>query len=215
MYNNQNNNMNNNNEWEQGYSFVRVLHASPNAPAVDIYVDDSPFLEDLAYTELSDYYMVPVGDYRITVYPSGETMNPVIESDVSVPEFSIVTLAAIGTLPDISILPVTEPMNETMNGDNDTCVRFVHLSPNAPSVDIRLPDGTVVFGNVAYREFTDYECVPEDTYTFEVVPAGTDDVVLRVPDVELSRQMLYTVYAVGLVGDEPELEVLLSSEPRY
>ena len=59
-----------------------------------------------------------------------------------------------------------------------------------------------------------YTCVPAGTYTFRVTPAGTDNVVLTVPNVILTANTLYTIYAVGLVGEEPALEALLVTEPR-
>lgn len=94
------------------------------------------------------------------------------------------------------------------------CIRFIHLSPDAPPVDIKLPDGTIVFSNVPFKSIANYTCVPSGTYTFRVNPAGTDNVVLTVPDVKLNPNTFYTVYAVGLVGDKPNLEALLASEPR-
>lgn len=39
--------------------------------------------------------------------------------------------------------------------------------------------------------------------------AGTSNVVLTVPDVNLIADKYHTVYAIGLVGEKPELEVLL------
>lgn len=193
-------------------SRVRVLHAVPNAPAVDVYANDNLIVRNLAYKEASPYLPVPSGNYNIKVYPTGETTNPVIDSKVFVPENSIYTIAAIGELPDISLYPIQEPISP--NNTGMACVRFIHLSPNAPPVDIKLPDGTVVFSNIPYKGMACYTCVPSGTYTFRVTPAGTDDVVLTVPNVRLNANTLYTIYAVGLAGEEPALEALLVTEPR-
>lgn len=193
-------------------SRVRVFHAVPNAPAVDVYANDNLIVRNLAYKETSPYLPVPSGNYNIKVYPTGETTNPVIDSKVFVPENSIYTIAAIGELPDISLYPIQEPISP--NNTGMACVRFIHLSPNAPPVDIKLPDGTVVFSNIPYKGMACYTCVPSGTYTFRVTPAGTDDVVLTVPNVRLNANTLYTIYAVGLVGEEPALEAILVTEPR-
>lgn len=193
-------------------SRIRVLHAVPNAPAVDVYANDNLIVRNLAYKEDSPYLPVPSGNYNIKVYPTGETTNPVIDSKVFVPENSIYTIAAIGELPDISLYPIQEPISP--NNTGMACVRFIHLSPNAPPVDIKLPDGTVVFSNIPYKGMACYTCVPSGTYTFRVTPAGTDNVVLTVPNVILTANTLYTIYAVGLVGEEPALEALLVTEPR-
>lgn len=205
--------LNNNNGAQQMSSYIRVLHSSPNAPSVDIYADGNLLVEDLAFTELSEYLPVPPGNYTITVFPSGEMKNPVIDTDISIPPDVILNVAAIGTLPDISLYPIPEPNIVLESGE--ACVRFIHLSPNAPNVDINLSDGTEVFDNVGYTEITDYVCVPAGSYSFDVAPSGTDNVVLSVPNVELSADNFYSIYAVGLVGESPALEALLVPEPRY
>lgn len=197
---------------QQMNSKIRVLHAVPNAPAVDVYANDNLIVKNLAYKEISPYIPVPSGNYNIKVYPTGETTNPVIESSVYIPENSIYTIAAIGELPDISLYPIQEPTSTNKTGMS--CVRFIHLSPNAPPVDIKLSDGTIVFSNVPFKSIASYTCVPSGTYTFRVNPAGTDNVVLTVPNVKLNPNTFYTIYAIGLVGETPNLEALLVTEPR-
>lgn len=194
-------------------SYIRVFHASPNSPAVDVYANDNLIVKNLAYKELSKYLPVPSGIYNIKVYPTGVMTNPVINKNVYIPENSVYTIAAIGELPDISLYPIQEP--NAANNSGTSCVRFIHLSPNAPAVDIKLADNTMVFSNVPYKGIENYVCVPPGTYAFKVTPAGTDDVVLMVPNVMLNPNNNYTIYAVGLVGESPNLEALLVSEEAY
>lgn len=197
---------------KQMNSLIRVFHASPGAPAVDVYANGNMIVKNLSYKEVSQYLPVPAGTYNIKVYPSGQMKNPVINTTVSIPENSVFNVAAIGTLPDISLFPIPEPLMGEKCGR--PCVRFVHLSPNAPAVDIRLADGTKVFNNVSYKGITDYVCVPGGTYTFKVNVAGTENTALTVPNVRLDNNMYYTIYAVGLVGKSPALEAVLLPEPR-
>lgn len=46
-------------------------------------------------------------------------------------------------------------------------------------------------------------------YTLQVRVAGTSNVVLTVPNVNLDADNYYTVYAIGLVTGQPELQALL------
>lgn len=194
-------------------SNIRVLHASPNAPSVDVYANDNLIIKNLAFKELSQYIPVPSGNYNIKVFPTGVKTNPVIDTNVFVPENTIYNVAAIGELPNISLYPIQEPTSA--NNTGTSCVRFIHLSPNAPAVDIKLADDTIVFSNVPYKSIANYVCVPPGTYTFKVSPAGSNDVVLTVPNVKLEPNNFYTIYAVGLVGESPNLEALLVPEPRF
>ena len=193
-------------------SCIRVFHASPNSPAVDVYANGNLIVKNLAYKELSQYLPVPPGNYNIKVYPSGQMTKPVINTNVFIPKNTVFNVAAIGTLPNISLLPIPEPI--TANNSGKACVRLVHLSPNAPAVDITLADGTKVFNNIPYKDITDYVYVPRGTYTFKVSPTGTDNIVLTVPNVKLNSNNYYTIYAVGLASKSPPLEVIAVPEPR-
>ena len=193
-------------------SYIRVFHASPNAPAVDVYANENLIIKNLAYKQLSPYVPVIPGNYNIKVYPTGKTTNPVIDTTVNVPKNTIFNLAIIGKLSDISLYPIPEPIVNQNFGR--ACIRFIHLSPTAPKVDIVLTDGTKVFNNVGFKDITDYACIPVGTYSFNVIPTGTTNPVLTVPNVQLLANTYYTIYALGDVNGNPPLEALLVTESR-
>jgi len=199
------NNNANRNDMSMGY--VRVIHAVPDAPNVDIYANDKLIVNNLAYGNYTDYLTVPQGIYKISVYPVGTKNSPVVSNMLEINNNSMLTVAAVGTLNDIGLLAISDA-NEAKRTGN-AMIRFLHLSPNAPAVDITLPDGTVIFSNVPYKHITPYIDAMPMSYTLQVRVAGTSDVVLTVPDVDLAADKYYTIYAIGLVGEEPDLEALL------
>ncbi len=188
-------------------SYVRLLHASPNAPAVDVFANGNLIGDDLRFGEFTNYLPIPPAEYQIEIFPAMGPKQSVLSEEIIIPDNTILTVAVIGELPNIELYAIVDPKEQLSL--NMTGLRFVHLSPNAPPVDIRLPNGTILFDDVSYREVTDYLEVPPRTYTVEVVPTGTDNVVLYVPNINLMGNRFYTVYAVGLVNDEPELQVLI------
>ncbi|KGK87916.1 DUF4397 domain-containing protein [Clostridium sp. HMP27] len=190
----------------QPNSFVRVLHASPNAPMVDIYANDNLIIKRISYQQFTPYFQLPVGRYNIKIYPSGTKTNPVVDTNVNIPANKILTVAAIGQLPNIELYAVSDMA--TIN-PSKTLIRFVHLSPNAPNVDIILPNGTKLFENVGYKDTTNYIAINPGIYTVQVRPTGTESIVLTVPNIRLKPNRAYTIYAVGLVGAEPPLQVLI------
>lgn len=196
----------------QNNSSIRVFHAVPNAPAVDVYANGNLIVQDLAYRQFSPYLPVAPGKYNIEIYPTGQKENPVVDTEVYIPQGAVLNVAAIGELPNISLYPIPEPT--TAQNFGRPCIRFIHLSPNAPAVDITVPDGRKIFRNVGYKDITDYACIPSGTYTFQVRPSGTDDVVLTIPNVKLMPNNYYTIYAVGLVGEKPPLQAIVALEPR-
>ncbi len=191
----------------QNVSYVRIFHASPDAPPVDVYLNNNKVAQNLKYEKFTEYLQVPPGRYNVRVYPAGRTQNPVINTNVNIPARKILTIAAVDTLNNISLLPIEDTLMPIKQGM--AYIRFGHLSPNAPKVDVRLPNGTPLFEDVEFKEITNYISTRPDNLRLDVFVAGTDQRVLTVPNVLLKPNRLYTVYAVGLVGKEPPLEVVI------
>lgn len=188
-------------------AFVRILHASPDAPAVDIYANDQPLVKNLKYKEFTEYLDVPAGAYSIKVYPAGTKSKAVINTNLNLNSETISTVAAVGKVSDIQLLPINDPI--LPKEPSKTYVRFAHLSPNTPAVDITLPDGTVVFQDVSFKEVTEYAAIDPGRYTLQARPTGSSDIALTVPNILLKPNRFYTVYAVGLIGENPPLQVLI------
>ena len=187
-------------------SYIRIFHASPNTPAVDVYVNDKQIVKGLPYKGFSPYIRTPAGKYNVKVFPTGKKDTPIINTDLNIPPRSIITVAAIGSLPDISLLPILEPVFSRVPGK--TYVRFAHLSPNAPNVDLFI-NGKKLFSNVPFKKVTDYTLINPGAYTFDIYIAGTQQRVLYVPNIRLLPNKIYTIYAVGLAGRTPPLQVVI------
>lgn len=189
--------------------YIRVLHAVPNGPNVDIYADNILIGENIGYGEHTDYISVPLGTYQVSLYLAGSMNSPILSNTLTVDEVSTITVAAIGTPNDIEFLAITDSNEEIEEGK--AMLRFGHLSPDAPAVDITLPDGTLVFEDVSFKQVTSYIRATQTSYTLEVRLAGTSTVVLT-SDINIEPNNYYTVYAIGLVGEPPELEAILLSD---
>ncbi|KYH34437.1 hypothetical protein CLTEP_15890 [Clostridium tepidiprofundi DSM 19306] len=189
-------------------SFMRLLHSAPKCPAIDIYINDKPWVTNIKYKDFSEYLPIRSGNYNVKVYAAGKKINPFIDTSLFIPPNEIYTIAIIGKTPDnLSILPIKEPLLETKEGKLG--LRFAQLSPNAPNVDVVLPNGDVLFKDVAFKDIKDYIEVPSGIYTVEIRLTGTDTVILYVPNIHLKPKRFYTIYSVGLVGGIPPLQVLI------
>lgn len=193
-------------------SAIRIFHASPNTSSVDVYANGSVVVKNLDYKGFSQYLPIPAGNYNIKVYPSGEIMIPLINTTIYIPEYTVFNLATIGELPDITLYPIPEPV--IASNLLGPCIRFVQLSPNSPDIDITLFNGTNVINNVTYKEITNYLCVPPETYSFIITPANSTNVLLDVPNIQLTTNNYYTMYGIGLVEKSPYFETLLVIERR-
>src|SRR5947209_4649383 len=81
-----------------GMAFVRVVHASPAAGTVDVYVDGGKLLSNFAFGTVTGYVSVPAGSHKIQVAPAGAGIAAsVITQTASVEAGVPYTVAAIGT----------------------------------------------------------------------------------------------------------------------
>ncbi len=182
---------------------VRAFHASPDAPNVDVLVNDVVTIVNLPYGEITDYLTVPAGTYNFKVVPTGASEPVVIDADVTLQSGTDTTVAATKVLAEIEPLVITD--DNLLDGSRAR-LKFAHVSPNAPPVDIAIAGGQVLFGNVSFQEVSEYRFGAPGVYDLEVRLAGTDTVVLALPDVEVTANAVYTVFAVGLVESTPPLD---------
>lgn len=183
---------------------VRVAHLSPDAPNVDVYVDDDEVLSDVPFGAISDYLALETGTYTFTITAAGDPETVAFEGDVDL-EAQYYTVAAIGELGQETFEPlVLEDLEEAEDPD-EAQVRLVHASPDAPAVDVTVADeGITAFDDVAFGEDTEYVSLPPGHYTLEVRGATEDDTgdVVATFDVELEADTVYTAFAAGYL--EPD-----------
>jgi hypothetical protein len=189
---------------------VRAVHASPDAPAVDVWVNDNVAFSNAPFKGITPYASLDTGTYNFKVVPTGATEPVVIEADLPLEGAKDYTIVAVGMLENIEPLVLED--NNSTPAEGKAHVRFVHASPDAPAVDIAVKGGPVIFSNIAFKGVGDYTPVDAGTYDLEVRLAGTDTVALEVPGVNLTAQTVYTVFAMGLAGGEPALTAVLSAD---
>ncbi len=187
-----------------GTSNVMVIHASPDAPAVDLLVDDAVAGSGLAFPNNTDYLAVSAGSHNLKVNVSG-TNTTVIEADLDFMRDMYYSVFAIDSVAKIKPLVIEDDLTAPAAGNAH--VRFIHLSPNAPAVDITTTNGDIVFGNVSFSEYTAFTPLGAGTYNLQVRVQGTDTVVLELPGITLEDGKIYTVFAKGFVGETGSKEL--------
>jgi hypothetical protein len=199
---------------QNGMARVRVVHASPDAPAVDVWVDGSVAFSNAPFKGITDYASLSPATYNVQVTPTGATEPVVIDADLDLAANTDYTVVAVGLLADIEPLVLID--NNAAPAAGKAHVRFVHASPDAPAVDIAVANGgPVLFANVPFKGVGDYLPVDAGTYDLEARIAGTETVALSVPGVILNDGTVYTIFAMGLVEGEPALTAVPSVDASY
>lgn len=180
-------------------SNILVVHASPNAPGVDLLVDDAKVnTAALTFPLNTGYIAATSGKRNIKVNVTG-TSNSVITADLDLVENANYSVFAVDSVSKISALVLTDDLTAPASGKAH--VRFVHLSPNAPAVDVAVASsGAVVFGNKKFKEYTSFTPLDAGKYNLDVRVAGTSTVALVLPEITLEAGKIYTVFAKGFLG---------------
>ncbi|WP_017728582.1 DUF4397 domain-containing protein [Halalkalibacterium ligniniphilum] len=192
-------------------AMVRILHASPDAPAVDVYINGEQILTGIEYKEVSEYFELPIGEQTISVYSAGESTDemPLIEQLFFLEDEQSYTVGIAGDVEKIQLAKLVDDKNV---GENETKIRIAHLSPDAPPVNIVAPSsGETLISNLPFSNVSPYLDLFSGTYDFEIQPIGSDE-LLELQGLDLKNGTIYTAVTVGLLAGEPEFEMLLLTD---
>jgi hypothetical protein len=186
---------------------VNVIHASPDAPGVDLLVDNAKVnATALTFPNATGYLSVNAGTRNIKVNAAGTTTT-VINADIPFTKDKNYSVYAINKLASIGAILVEDDLTAPATGKAH--VRFFHLSPDAPAVTVGVLNGgtfTGVFSNRSFETQTTatanqaFAPVDAGTYNFDVRLAGTTTSVLTLTGITLQAGKIYTVFAKGLVS---------------
>jgi len=210
-----------------GSTRLRVVHAAPLAPQVDVYltapgvdlstvtpVGSFAFGEDLGPVE------VPATDYQARVTAAGDATAVVFDSGtITLADGANLLLTAVentatGASPISLVIQDGTGSAELFDSATPADIRFIHASPDAPAVDVVVNDdfAAPLVSDLTFPDFTPYASVPAASYNVKVTDAATQTVVPIDVDVTLDAATRYTVLAVGeLASLEP---LIAADDPR-
>lgn len=181
--------------------FVRVIHASPDAPNVDVYVDNDKVLTNVPYFTISDYLKVPSGVHRFRVVPTGGPLTtPVIDQTTTIETQRYYTVSAVGLLAGgaqplqakLTVDDVSTPLPGTAR------VRVYHFSPGTPPVGVRIKGGAVLIPSLAFPNVSADLDVPAGNYDLEVFLVEGGATALTLEDVGVAPGKIYDIFARGV-----------------
>ena len=186
---------------------VRVVHASPDAPNVDVIANDdfgAPAVTNLAYTEATPFLTLPAAPINVKVVPTMATAPVVIDEDLTLPAGETLTVLAIDVLANIQPLVLTD---DTRRVATEAKVRIVHASPTAGNVDIYVvapgadfTAATPAFTDVPLGAETGYVPLTPGDYDVVVTPTGTTTAAIGPLTISVAASGIYTAIARDEVG---------------
>lgn len=181
---------------------VRLVHASPNAPGVDVLVDGRPAVSNLTFPSATPYVAFPALGACVVVAPTGTTTPVLAPVSLGVESGSKTTVMAVGLVdgtPPLG-LAVFSDLTEPPAADRAK-IRLIHASPDAPGVDVLAGDQVLV-SNLTFPTASPFIEVPAGTLAVRVNQTGTQTTVLGPIDLTVSSGDILTIVARGLVNDK-------------
>ena len=191
------------------FGYIRFLNASPGEQNVDIYVNGRKVADSLLYREFTEYMKVFPGWYRIAVYRTGTRTNPLAVMTQQVQANNIITMAVIGLSDNISLQAVND--SKRWLARNRAYVRFVQLSPNAPTMDAYWNDA-LVLAELNYQDVSRYLQTEAGSYNLKMRDSLSGANLVESPDVTVENGKAYTIYIVGDINDRTGLQILVPLE---
>lgn len=183
---------------------VRVFHASPDAPNVDVLINGGRVLENVPYTAASDFLPIDSGDAQVLVNVAG-TDTSAINAHVNFQEGTDYMIVASGKVAQIA--PLVFTADRTLPTPGSAKIRVLHSAASAPAVDVYVtaPNAGLsgvapVLSDVPFKALSDYLTVPAGTYDVLVTVAGTKQVAIQAKGLAVSDQLVATVAALDAVG---------------
>jgi hypothetical protein len=177
---------------------VRLLHAVPDAPTVDVYLGATRVAAGVRFGDLSGFLPVDAGRYEVRVTAAGDTAT-VIGGTITLEAGRSYTAAAVGLLSgEASLLLLVENRSRPVAGRSRLDV--VHLSPNAPAVDVLSGDETLIDA-LSFKGDASAELAAGPRALRVTLDASGAEVLNG--SLNLPSGGSATLFVIGLAGDAP------------
>lgn len=185
---------------------VRVVHASSDAPAVDILVDGTVAFQGLRFKDYTNYTPVPAGVRQISINVAGTTTTA-LTLPFTLSDGVSYTFYAFGRLANSSLTIIGTGDDLSAPASDSTKVRVMHGASTAPGVDIyvtapfaALPNAPLL-SNVPFTASSGYLTVPAGEYQARVAVAGTKTIAIDSRRLRLTGGTVRTIVAVDPTGN--------------
>ncbi|ANO52565.1 DUF4397 domain-containing protein [Woeseia oceani] len=198
---------------------VRVVHASPDAPDVDVVVNDdfaNPLVPALAFPEFTPFVSVPPATYNIKVTDAATQSVIAINVDLELMAGLRYNVLAVDNLVSIApLLAIDDPRPVA----TESKVRIIHASPaagdvdiyvTAPQTDINTVDPTL--SDIPFQANTGFLSLVPGDYEVTVTAAGSKTAAIGPAAISIAGGGVYTAIARDAAGGGAPLGLILMDD---
>jgi len=185
---------------------LRAVHLSPDAPAVDIAVNDAVAIPGVEYRQASQFLVVDEGSTDISVLVPALNNASALDATLNLEDDTKYTVIAADTVANglpLTPIVVTDDIEAPTSGNADITV--IHGStaaqaaaPLGVDVYVTAPNGDLVdpvLSGITFKAVSSELSVPAGAYRVRITPTGTATVVYDSGELALEDGVEYIAIA--------------------
>lgn len=182
-----------------GQDSLMLINASPDAGVIDIAFNDLKLNSKLlSYTENTAYNLIDAGIKKVVT-----TFPPSIVEQLSIPMLlktkKVYSVFFAGRVGNSTMAYVATEDNLSNPDKGKAKYRFINLSPNSSTLDLRLANDSVLVSNLPFKTASDFNQIKAGTYSLKLVSRDTSIKANANLNFTLTNGKVYTFWAKGLV----------------
>jgi hypothetical protein len=179
---------------------IRVVHGIADVGPLDLYVDGGLALIGIAYPETSVELILPGGEHRVAVVPSGASPDAAVAAgsvDLAAGERAFVTLIGTAANANVGLFPVDGRPLEA----GQSRFRVINGLADAGEVVPAFAGGEAISAPLGFGDAAEYAAVEAGVYGLDFLDAVSGAPLLSLPEAPLREGTAIDVLLVGQVAD--------------
>ena len=179
-------------------AYVSFFHGSPDGSELDIMVESNRITsQPFKYTNYSGFLNFYTGNRQLR-FTSYNATNSLLDTTLNFQTSKAYSLFLINEASKLKTLVVQDNAEAPPTGK--AFVRLIHLSPDAPEVNLSLGNTTNVFSQITFKEASAFVELNPGTWSFQLKSADGNDELINLPDINVQADKRYTVVIRGFVS---------------
>lgn len=201
-------------------AFVSLYHTAPDAPALDILLDNRRLnsrafsYSDFNYVAYLRFY---TGERELKFTPYNNS-NTLLDSTITFEEDEFYSVFLINDNDGLDALVVEDELPDL--GQGKAMVRIVHVAPDVEAINFTKAEAdSVLFNEIEFKNASEFKSIDAGTISFDLTSAEDDSELATVSNYKFAAGNYYTVvikgYATPPAGNNNELSVQIIRNTLY
>jgi hypothetical protein len=176
-------------------SFISIYNASPDAPGLDVSIDDRKMTtKALEYGDHTAYFQLLSGEHELKLIHNGTDVA--FDSIIKLSDYTTYSLFLVDAYANLSTVAFIN--NEANPGTGKCKLRLINLSPDAGTVQIRERMDTINYvGSTAFKHASAFVEIPAGIHNLEVILDKDSGTKLEISDTDLGPGLFYSILVRG------------------